>query len=559
MRRGREPYPDPVVERATWQLPEPEGPVAARYAQGPMSDGSGHQDSLIEVAENRSPGAIPFRVKQLDPDVAGTVHGRMHSHPYPELIGWFSTDLDEQMRLGGTVTVYIGDELEQHSFDAPTLVYIPPGVPHGVAVYGKDVSRHLHLVHVHPEGTRAGEVTERPDLDAALPDFAVVEPDKSGNPEGGEPPWNPAGGGAYGKYLFSGKRPDSVRTLPATQLRLLPGEIPDLPIEKSFLFIYTWEDPSRLSDVPMHITHSHGFTEYLVCFSTDVEQPHDLGTKVRIYAFDPVSKKLVRNVFAKPFASVSQKGTDLHGPMQRKDMTRHLAFMWCGFDYDPDVFEHGPEYGVALQLHNEYYTDGRFNLSDRGVADDDLPDHAEGDGGYLSALEPHLNWPIPKGHNDVWAPRLRIPPKPYVPSPSWVELTGPGIPLPAGSDVSGRWDARLQLTPWDPEDAELTLRTAGSALEGEIAFGALVLPLRDGESEDDRVTFRFDLPEDVAGRDDVPRHSGPHMRVRAWLVDGILQGVAAPFDLGGPRSAWPTTFAARLREPSTTGVGRPSS
>ena len=36
------------------------------------------------------------------------------------------------MDLRGTVTVYMGEEMDSIPFNAPTLIYIPANVPHGV-------------------------------------------------------------------------------------------------------------------------------------------------------------------------------------------------------------------------------------------------------------------------------------------------------------------------------------------------------------------------------------------------------------------------------------------
>ncbi|MDX3899715.1 MAG: hypothetical protein QHC40_04280 [Sphingobium sp.] len=446
--------PFPTGEgKAFWHYPLPEGPVADRYISGPLPDGD--QNALIEMDPSVTPWAPPYKMTQLPKTIAGTMQGRMQQCPYPRVLGWFSMNLDNEMDLGGTVTVYLGEALEQHSFDAPTLVYIPPNVPHGVVVYGPDIRREILHLDTCPEG-RTGPVELRPDLDVLLPDLREGFPSKAGNPESypitdadgehldlpdfiadapdidpltGEKrkagavdirfadpryPWHPAGGGDYGKYFFSGRKKNPSSYLPATQVRLLPGDIPGVPIEKQFLFVFSSEDDKRHNNRPMHLPHAHPFTESLVWVSMDPSQPHDLGCTVKIYAFDTVSKKLLPNELTKPFVSCNARGKHLHCPLIKKDMTRKVGFMWYCTDYDARAFKKGPKYGTAMQLHNAFYTNGLFNLEEYGVLPEDLPADHEGDGGYMTKLEPHLGWPASVGHDGVNAPKLKKPVPPHL-------------------------------------------------------------------------------------------------------------------------------------------------
>lgn len=434
------------VRTAHWHHPLPIGSVADRYLSGPTPDGD--QEALVELDPTITPWAPPFLLKQLPVTIAGSVTGAMQVLPYPRMMGWFSTNLDHEMDLGGTVTVYLGAQLEQHSFDAPTLVYIPANTPHGVVVYGSGIRRPINFVDTYPEG-QTGEPRLLPELDERLPDFRLGLPDKSGNPPptpeqialeasalagprslaGGDAagpppvldnlppgmaellfhdpryPWNPAGGGEYGQYFFSGRKPDPVTPLPATQLRILPGDIPGLPLEKSSVFIYTSEDLA-LNDVPLHIPHAHPCTETLVFFSMDPDDPHRIGADIKLYAFDTTIKKLVPVTMSKPFASCSARGKHLHCPVVHRNMERRTGFLWYTTDYDPTVFAKGPKMGLSMQLHNGHYTNGLFNLTEYGVAPEDVPFDAEGDGGWMTEIEPHTAWPVTKGHDGVNAPRL---------------------------------------------------------------------------------------------------------------------------------------------------------
>lgn len=58
-----------------------------------------------------------------------TGHGA-HIHPYDEAYVFFGHNTDDMSYLGAEITFEIGKEHEKHTFDKPTLVAIPKGVPH---------------------------------------------------------------------------------------------------------------------------------------------------------------------------------------------------------------------------------------------------------------------------------------------------------------------------------------------------------------------------------------------------------------------------------------------
>jgi hypothetical protein len=53
-----------------------------------------------------------------------------HSHPHGVVMGFFANNPDDVFDLGAEIEIRIGDELEKHSFNQSTLVYIPPGLLH---------------------------------------------------------------------------------------------------------------------------------------------------------------------------------------------------------------------------------------------------------------------------------------------------------------------------------------------------------------------------------------------------------------------------------------------
>ncbi len=63
-------------------------------------------------------------------------HGA-HVHPYDELYIFFGHDTDNLSYLGAEITIDIGEEHEQHTFDKPTVISIPRGLPHFPVVCNK--------------------------------------------------------------------------------------------------------------------------------------------------------------------------------------------------------------------------------------------------------------------------------------------------------------------------------------------------------------------------------------------------------------------------------------
>lgn len=53
-----------------------------------------------------------------------------HVHPYDEAYVFFGHDTDNLSYLGADITIEIGEEREKHTFNKPTVVAVPKGVPH---------------------------------------------------------------------------------------------------------------------------------------------------------------------------------------------------------------------------------------------------------------------------------------------------------------------------------------------------------------------------------------------------------------------------------------------
>jgi hypothetical protein len=62
---------------------------------------------------------------------------RAHVHPYDEATVFFGHNTDNLSYLGAELAIEIGEEREQHTFNVPTVVSIPKGLPHFPLVCNK--------------------------------------------------------------------------------------------------------------------------------------------------------------------------------------------------------------------------------------------------------------------------------------------------------------------------------------------------------------------------------------------------------------------------------------
>jgi hypothetical protein len=60
----------------------------------------------------------------------GKVSSGPHTHEVAELLIHIGTNPDDPSDLGAEVEMCMGEELEKHTFNKSTIVYIPPGVVH---------------------------------------------------------------------------------------------------------------------------------------------------------------------------------------------------------------------------------------------------------------------------------------------------------------------------------------------------------------------------------------------------------------------------------------------
>jgi hypothetical protein len=81
------------------------------------------------------------------PTVLHPVEGAL-VHPYDELLVFEGTDNSDMLKpIGADVSIKLGEEQEEYSFNQPTVVLVPKGTPHG-PVNIKNVTRPIAHYHI---------------------------------------------------------------------------------------------------------------------------------------------------------------------------------------------------------------------------------------------------------------------------------------------------------------------------------------------------------------------------------------------------------------------------
>jgi hypothetical protein len=53
-----------------------------------------------------------------------------HTHDFQEFLAWYGGNPRDPEDFGAEVVIYLGKEMEKHVFTRPTMVNLPPGLPH---------------------------------------------------------------------------------------------------------------------------------------------------------------------------------------------------------------------------------------------------------------------------------------------------------------------------------------------------------------------------------------------------------------------------------------------
>jgi len=111
-------------------------------------------------------GSFYFVFTFIRPDMEPLTHGP-HTHDHAEILGHFGTNPDDPFDLGAEITLYMGEEMEKHTFNQSTLIYIPPKLVHCPIVYER-VDRPFIFTYSMP--TPVLQETSRKDLVPLVPE-----------------------------------------------------------------------------------------------------------------------------------------------------------------------------------------------------------------------------------------------------------------------------------------------------------------------------------------------------------------------------------------------------
>jgi hypothetical protein len=110
----------------------------AIMGRGPLNGKPRFMEHMVWMDSNVIPGAFYAEAvwfwpeampKIVSPEYAAEHPGiPPHSHPFPELLSYYGTDMDHPEELYGEVEFWMEDE--KYLFDKSFVVYIPPGVVH---------------------------------------------------------------------------------------------------------------------------------------------------------------------------------------------------------------------------------------------------------------------------------------------------------------------------------------------------------------------------------------------------------------------------------------------
>ena len=111
--------------------------LPASYANPPAGQKGGYEQfgkRIHWVDSNNMPGAFQmntswwYKPNKEIMEKAGIANKMRHSHPYPEILGFYGSDPENPFDLGGEVELYIDDEA--HIITKSTMVFIPPNILH---------------------------------------------------------------------------------------------------------------------------------------------------------------------------------------------------------------------------------------------------------------------------------------------------------------------------------------------------------------------------------------------------------------------------------------------
>ena len=229
-------------------------------------------DRILYIDSNVFPGAFQMNtVWYHDPLPEG---GRNeHTHDFPELLGYYSSDPNDPDDLGAEVEFTIGGE--RHLLTKSTMIFIPPGVRH-LPMAIRNIRRPiLHFgVCLNPE--YAATDTDGPAKGAGAADAPAGKGNGSGEVILND-------GGEYGKYIIqkvhepahmTPEKQESYRKFARRIMYMDTHVVPGaFQMNSSWYFGPT-------PDGPGHGEHTHDSVELIGFLSSDPDDRENLGAEV---------------------------------------------------------------------------------------------------------------------------------------------------------------------------------------------------------------------------------------------------------------------------------------
>ncbi len=244
---------------------------------------------------------------------AGTTE-EPHAHPFPEVIGFMSTDPDNPHELGGRMEIHLGDEV--HHLTKSCLVFIPPGLRHCPLTF-REVGRptfFFTLAPVSRYGRKSELMAREATAHVVIPDFKAPPEDKNGQ--------------RYTRYIATepishrsenarSKEAEAPRKVKSTQLVSLDGSVHEGAFYVDFVWI--WSGTMTMAE-----NHAHDWDEMigLIGYPTR-EKPREIDKGV--------SLKMGADIYTMQKSSLVYVPKNVpHAPIYFKDIQKPVLCFTIG-------------------------------------------------------------------------------------------------------------------------------------------------------------------------------------------------------------------------------------
>ena len=224
--------------------------------------------------------------------------GSGHSHPYGECLVFTGIDYDNPNQLGAEIEIAMGEKGERYVFDTPTVVVVPPGVPHGPTI------------------------TKRVDKACGFLEICLSGEHKSTDLPGrsGTPPT----GNKYGHLVKKLDMRDTQRKEGGNADFIAGWSGREM---EGFDLNFTWAFHTGLGAWHTRDPHTHPADECLLFVGLDYNNPDYLGAEIEI----AMGKEQEKHVFDTPTAVVVPKGL-VHCPLITRRVDKPYGF--CAISLD---------------------------------------------------------------------------------------------------------------------------------------------------------------------------------------------------------------------------------